>query len=587
MLDLSILMAERVGFVIILAFLLVNIPYFRKRLFHRSFSSAVQLILIFSLFAILTDLTGIELDPNNVIQNQSLLTHVPSTYSVVNARILSVTVAGIIGGPWVGSTVGLIAGSFRVLQGGLAQQAWFYVPSSVLIGIASGLLYKNRRTSFATMTASKAFFVGLSMELVQMVFILLFSPTGWKLVRVIAIPMTIISSIGTSIFISIITMYLRQEQETKATQTQSVLQLASETLPYFRNGLTMSSAQQIVKIIKEHTNFDAISITNREIILAHIGAASDHHIAGKTLATQLSQSVITSGKVQVARTAKAIGCAHPDCPLEAAVVVPLSAHHEIIGTLKMYYVDSWRLTPVEIQLAMGLGEIFAGQIRLGEAEKQATLLRNAEIKSLQAQVNPHFFFNAINTISALSRFNVEQARQLLLQLATYFRANLLGARATQITLDAEIKQVQAYLELEQARFPHRYQVNFAIAVDRNVLVPPFSIQVLVENAIKHGFEGRKSGNVVTVIVTREQDRLAIRVQDNGRGIAPAIQEKLGREVINSSRGNGTAFYNLNQRLVGLYDQHSRLQVQSGNAGTVVATSIPFQTKEQNNESIDR
>ncbi|WP_186318575.1 histidine kinase, partial [Dermacoccus nishinomiyaensis] len=76
------------------------------------------------------------------------------------------------------------------------------------------------------------------------------------------------------------------------------------------------------------------------------------------------------------------------------------------------------------QMASGLAEIFSSQIELGQAEMQSALLRDAEIKSLQAQVNPHFFFNAINTISAMIRINSEKARDLLLQLSQFFRSNL-------------------------------------------------------------------------------------------------------------------------------------------------------------------
>lgn len=588
MIYLSILMAERVGIVIILAFLLVNIPAFRRLLFAKTFAERLQLVIIFSLFAILANITGIEIDPTNDLHDKVLLTAVSHNDSIVNARILAVTVAGIIGGPWVGGSVGLIAGLHRVMQAGFASQAWFYIPSSALIGLLSGYLYKDKNSSFTGMTPKRGFIVGLSMETIQMIFVFLFSPTGWRLVSFIALPMIIISSIGTSIFISVITMYLRQEEETRATQTHSVLQLTNETLPYFRNGLNRQSAEKVVKIIKEHTNFDAISITNRHIILAHVGAGSDHHIAGETMVTNLSESVIQNGQVRVAKNAEEIGCSHVNCPLQAAIVVPLRIGNQVAGTLKMYYTDSWRLTPVEIQLATGLGEIFANQIALGEAEMQAKLVRDAEIKSLQAQVNPHFFFNAINTISAMMRRDADKARQLLLQLSTYFRANLIGARATKITLAQEKEHVHAYLKLEQTRFPDKYEVEFNSEVDDDVLLPPFTIQVLVENAVKHAFGNRKTGNKVLINIWRQNDHLILQVVDNGSGIPASLLPKLGQEVVPSEHGSGTALQNLNQRLTGLYDQQSHLQFNTGKHGTKVMISLPLQTKGgTGNESLNR
>lgn len=587
MLYLTILMAERVGFVIICAFLLVNIPAFRRLLFARNFLAKLQLVIIFSLFAIMANLIGIEIDPQNELHNKILLTEVSHGYSVVNARILAVTTAGIIGGPGVGASVGFIAGMHRAFQAGFASESLFYIPSSVLIGLLSGYLYKDKNSSFTAMTPLRGFIVGLSMETLQMAFVFLFSPMGWKLVRYIGIPMILISSLGTSIFISIITVYLRQEEETKAMQTHSVLTLANQTLPYFRHGLNRQSAEQVVKIIKKYTNFDAISITDRNKILAHIGIGSDHHIPGKTMVTTLSEQVIQTEQVKVVRTAEEIGCSHVNCPLQAAIVVPLKVNNEAAGTLKMYYVDSWKLTPVEIQLATGLGEIFASQIALGEAEMQANLVRDAEIKSLQAQVNPHFFFNAINTISAMMRRDSNKARQLLLQLSTYFRANLVGARETQITLAQEREHVNAYLSLETTRFPGKYKVDFSSSVSDDVLLPPFAVQVLLENAIKHAFSNRKTGNKVKVDISSWNKRLIIKVSDNGNGISPELMKQLGKKTVESERGSGTALHNLNQRLVGLYDKQSALQIKSSSRGTTVRISIPLLKREEIvNESIN-
>lgn len=578
MLYLTVLMIERVGIVVVLAFLLVNIGAFRRLLFSDSISAKIQLTVIFAVFAIIANMTGIEIDPGNQLHNKVILTTVSRYYSVVNARIMAVSVAGIIGGPWVGGAVGIIAGIHRVIQAGMATQAWFYVPSSMLIGLLSGYLYNDRQSPFNVMTPSHGFMVGLIMESIQMLFILMFSPTGWTLVHFIAIPMIIINSIGTAIFLSIIAMYLRQEEETRATQTHSVLRLTKETLPFFREGLNMSSASRVVKVIRKYTNFDAISITDRNTILAHVGAGSDHHVPGKMMVTHLSELVIQTGQVHIAKSKEEIGCSFKNCPLQAAIVVPLRVKGQVVGTLKMYYTEAWRLTPVEIQLAIGLGEIFANQIALGRAEMQAKLVRDAEIKSLQAQVNPHFFFNAINTISAMMRIDSEKARRLLLQLSTYFRSNLIGARSTKITLAQEKEHVKAYLTLEQTRFPGRFDVHIESNVSDNVLVPPFTIQVLVENALKHAFGQRKHDNKVDIRISRQEGRLQIQVQDNGEGIDPVILKKLGNETVPSAHGSGTALQNLNQRLTGLYDDQSKLHFTTGESGTTVTTSIPLTMK---------
>ncbi|WP_137596685.1 sensor histidine kinase [Paucilactobacillus kaifaensis] len=576
MLNLSLLMLERVGIVIILAFLLVNVRLFRRLLFQRdSLNAKVQLILIFSVFAIVSNLTGIEIDPHNNLISSVILTGIPQNYSIANTRILAITVAGIIGGPYVGGVVGIIAGVHRVIQGSMT--AWFYVPSSALIGILSGLFFQNktRKNRLVVMTPMQGIVVGLLMELIQMAFILFFSPTGWTLVKFIAIPMVTLNAVGTFIFLSIIQLFLNQEQEARAVQTHDVLELADRTLPYFRAGLNSDSATKVAEIIKRYTNFSAISLTSTNEILAHVGAGSDHHVPNKAMVTQLSEKAIQANHIEIAHSKEEIGCSNPNCPLEAAIVIPLDVDNQVVGTLKMYYTDSLMLTPVEEQLATGLGSTFSSQIALGAAEVQSKLVKDAEIKSLQAQINPHFFFNAINTISAMIRRDSEQARTLLLQLSTYFRANLMGVRQTEITLAQEKEHVNAYLVLEQTRFPDKYQIDFDIQTDSNVKLPPFTIQVLVENALKHAFAGRKSDNHVQIIVAAIGQQLKIQVADNGNGIAADRLRQLGKEEVASEHGSGTALQNLNQRLVGIYGQNSALKFDSSNNGTTVTTYIPL------------
>lgn len=247
----------------------------------------------------------------------------------------------------------------------------------------------------------------------------------------------------------------------------------------------------------------------------------------------------------------------------------------------MYFTDSNKLTHVEEQLAEGLGSIFSSQLELGEAEVQSKLLKDAEIKSLQAQVNPHFFFNAMNTISALMRQKPEQARELLLQLSTYFRANLQGARQVLIPLEDERRHVAAYLSLEQARFPNRYQVDFMIDDELSkILLPPFLLQVLVENAIRHAFGNRKIDNQINVQVIRQVNYLKISVEDNGFGIAPEKRQQIGLEVVDSEKGTGTALENLNKRLIGLFGKESQLHFHENSfGGTTVLLMIPIERKE--------
>ena len=250
--------------------------------------------------------------------------------------------------------------------------------------------------------------------------------------------------------------------------------------------------------------------------------------------------------------------------------------------MKLYFTDSSELTFVEKNIAAGLGNIFSTQIDLGKSELEAQLLKDAEIKSLQAQVNPHFFFNAVNTISALIRIDSEKARHLLIKLSEFFRANLVGTRSSLIQLNKELEHVEAYLELEQARFPDRYQINFNIDEHlSSMLIPPFTLEIIIENAFKHAFKDRKNGNTIQVTVEELKDMIHIEVKDNGFGIRPDIIDIIGEKEIMSEKtqGTGSALVNLNKRLLHLYGENSQLTFNSSPTGTIVSCTLPKIQKE--------
>lgn len=581
MFSLFILLLERVGLIIIVAYLLMNVPYFKKMMSERSnLSSQIQLLIVFGLFAAVSNFTGVEIRNNEILSSQ-IFSKISDDAVIANTRVLTISVAGLIGGPVVGIGVGIVSGITRYLIGGV--DAYTYVISSALIGLTSGYFGYRAMTNNRYPNVLTGVILGAIMEVIQMICIIVFATNteyALDIVKLIALPMIMINSLGVAIFLSIIISTIQQEQRMRAVQTHDVLNLANQTLPYFRAGLNEASATQAAQIIKDLMKVSAVSITNKTDILAHVGAASDHHVPRKKIITDLSKQVIKSGEIKEAHNRHEIGCTHPGCPLEGAIVIPLYVHNEVTGTLKLYFTDSNKLTYVERRLAEGLANIFSSQIELGEIETQSKLLKDAEIKSLQAQVNPHFFFNAMNTISALIRMDSERARELLLNLSNFFRSNLQGAKSTSITIEKEIQQVEAYLALEQARFPERFNIHFDIdEALKYAKVPPFIIQILVENAIKHAFHNRKSNNDVYVKVKEGQQTIEISVEDNGFGIPEEKRAHIGHNEVSSTSGTGSALENLNKRLIGLYNSNAQLNFTTSDSGTKFYTSIPLEREE--------
>jgi len=149
-----------------------------------------------------------------------------------------------------------------------------------------------------------------------------------------------------------------------------------------------------------------------------------------------------------------------------------------------------------------------------------------------------------------------------------------------IPLEKELLQVEAYMNLEQARFPDRYQVELNIEDGlKDILLPPFVIQILVENAFKHAFKNRKMDNLVQVTVNKMDQDILISVQDNGYGIEEDRLGKLGKESVSSQKGTGSALENLNKRLISLFGDKAQLNFKSSEQGTVVFCKIPYQGME--------
>ncbi|MED4576714.1 sensor histidine kinase [Bacillus atrophaeus] len=586
MIHLMIMMLERVGIIVILGFILAHTKLFRQALQQpASYKGKAVLITIFSLFSIISNYTGIEIQRNIILNNDWVFEIDPSS-SIANTRIMGVEIGGLLGGPIVGAGVGLLAGLHRLSLGG--STAFSCAVSSILAGILAGWIGSYFRKRYRIPTPRAAALVGIGMEALQMLIILLIAKPfadAWALVSMIGIPMILINGSGSFIFLSIIQSIIGKEEQARALETHRVLMIADQTLPYFRQGLNENSCKSVAAIIHKLTGTDAVSLTDNKKILAHVGAGTDHHIPSKSLITGLSKKVIKTGYIMKATSQEEIECTHAQCPLHAAIVLPLTSNGKTIGTLKMYFKSPAGLSQVEEELAEGLAMLFSTQLELGEAELQSKLLKDAEIKALQAQVNPHFLFNAINTISALCRTDVEKTRKLLLQLSVYFRSNLQGARQLLIPLSKELNHLHAYLSLEQARFPGKYEIEIDIedSLDQ-IEIPPFVLQVLVENALRHAFPKKQDRYKVEVQVLSAESSVYMKVKDNGRGIAEEIVTQLGNKPLPSKEGTGTALYNLNQRLVGLFGQQAALQITSGiDNGTEVSFQVPLKQMKEGEE----
>ncbi|OBZ10643.1 hypothetical protein A8L34_18845 [Bacillus sp. FJAT-27264] len=221
------------------------------------------------------------------------------------------------------------------------------------------------------------------------------------------------------------------------------------------------------------------------------------------------------------------------------------------------------------------GELKARVRTLLELRQSVRTAIQSELAFLQAQIKPHFLYNALNTIIAFCPTEPYQAMDLLIELSQYLRSSFdFRNRDRLILLDKELELVQSYLALEKARFNERLQVELNLEGDLRTMIPPLSIQPLVENAINHGIMKKESGGVVKVSVTQSDDHVRIEVTDNGVGVT---KERLSL-ALSDSEGGRVGMKNINRRLLMLYGEG--LQIESvPMQGTTVSFRIPMKRRQ--------
>ena len=196
---------------------------------------------------------------------------------------------------------------------------------------------------------------------------------------------------------------------------------------------------------------------------------------------------------------------------------------------------------------------------------------NNEFAFLQAQIRPHFIYNAINTIEAFCYTDSEKAADLLVNFSKYLRLIFdIDRKLMTVPLEKEIELIKAYAEIQKARFGELINVEYDIDPELfNMEIPSFCIQPLVENAIKHGLCKKSGGGTVLISVKKSEGVVTIKVSDTGIGM-PA--EKLDRLRNIESANEGVGFFNVVRRLKGWRDAQIDIQSAEGE-GTAVTIKI--------------
>ncbi|HWR42844.1 sensor histidine kinase [Sporomusa sp.] len=546
-------MIERMSVAATLAFVLSQTSVFRRLINRRTTKSdAVLLTVFFGLVGIMGTYAGI-----------------PVNDAIANSRVVGVMAAGLIGGRLMGVSAGIIAGGHRYLLGGFT--AFSCALANICEGLLAGMvhrMYPGRPTPWWLALAA-----GMLGEIMQMAIILLTARPynmAWDLVREIALPMIVANSLGLAVFMLIIKTAMVAQEKIGAEQSHKALDIANKTLPYLRRGLNAQSSQETAHIILAAAGYDAVAITDTESVLAFAGAESSHHTPAKTNLTTATRQVLATGQMQIARDKAGIGCAYAGCRLASAIIVPLKCADRVIGTLKLYYTRGDGIGQSDIVFAAGLAHLFSTQLELTEIDRQAKMAARAKMKALHAQINPHFLFNTLNTITSLVRTKPDLARELLIKLSAIFRYTL-HKTGQNITIDEELAQVRAYLSIEQAR--HGEKLVITEDIDPSLghyRIPSLTIQPLVENAIKHGLQPKPEGGSIILKAADCGQAIEISIADNGVGM-----DLDAHNPLDYPSGESIGLINVHERLYGQYGSNYGLTLASQPGyGTTITLRLP-------------
>lgn len=358
---------------------------------------------------------------------------------------------------------------------------------------------------------------------------------------------------------SVVARFVSRPDHLRALQSHMILDIANESLAYMRRGLNEQTADAVCRIILAATEVAAVAITDRDRVLGFAGIGENHHAAGGPIITRATREAIEFNEHRVLGTKAEIGCPEPGCLLRAAIVVPLEVRDEPVGTLKFYYTTPRLLNETQIAMAEGLARLLSTQLELSELQRQTELATRMELKALQAQINPHFLFNTINTIAMLIRTSPDEARELLREFAVFYRRTLETGDQL-IDLGRELEYVRMYLRFEVARFGDRVIIAEDFSPETLALkVPAFIVQPLVENAVKHGM--REEGALhIQLSSARIGDLLQVIVEDDGVGIPVADLPRVFEPGF--GKGLGIALKNVDDRLKGHFGVGSGLRIDS-------------------------
>jgi len=484
---------------------------------------------------------------------------------LVDTRIISATAAGLLGGAWLGLSVGVVTGVLGVMH-----TPWTLLDSlpPIIAGMVGGWIYQFR-SSFAPKVVA-GFLVGmlahglwLGIRFQRDYFV-----GSWDTLAVQYVLPMFLSGIGVALFLVIIGDMRAQRERIERSELARAIGLANRVLPNLGTGLNEEAATHIAEMARRLTGLPAVAIAVGGKLLAHSGEAAEYHLnAG--IVPEVAVMAMSDGE-RHATEKRSTWCDHPGCPFGSAVAAPIRYRKDVIGAVVLFQARDAKFRPEIVDLGAEVAQFLANyQMQVTEIGSQARAVSRAELKALQAQVHPHFLFNALNTVAALCEIDPRKASELTIKLGQFFRSSFRSEVDLTSSVHDELVTVKSYLDIEKARFGDRLEIIEQIDLNAgSCRVPSFSVQPLVENAIVHGLSRKAGRGRLEIIIRIKNDSLLCCVTDNGRGFD--VSE------LDWANNGSHALPMLRGRLERIYGDAFRMRIMSRlNEGTMACLRIPL------------
>lgn len=385
----------------------------------------------------------------------------------------------------------------------------------------------------------------------------------------------------------LIFVYLCVNSDTLRSQyAERTLAIASEMLEDIRDGLTPQSAEAICRRLLSETRAMTIAVTDRDRVLACVGTLANQFPPGSPIHTPATRYALDHGLVQsFTNTIPVFDGVHATTQIPAGIIAPLKVRGKAVGTLKFYFSSPHAVNRTQYALVSGFAELISTQLATHELERQDELTARAELRALQAQINPHFLFNTLNTIASLTRTEPARARELLRDFAAFYRSTLDNSGSL-IPISRELAQTNRYLTFERARFGDDRIIATTEIEDgvEDAPVPAFIIQPLVENAVRHAMKDEGALHIAVRVRSEGSEGICIEVSDDGAGMdrdtaARLFNASLPMPDSQSPQGGGAgvATRNISERIKRFYGPRSSAEVSSTpGEGTTITLHLDLQ-----------